>query len=129
RTRDSPLRIAAIVHVFLPQLSLELRVGLILGGPAKPKRDDVIVAAVRNLVRRRAVAGLERSSLGATRLQHVHRTIAGAADSGGRGTHRKRYRDHYWVRRPRRAGLNGAARGLTRLRAGGGRRCSRRSRW
>src|SRR5918994_4141685 len=49
-------RVLLVVPIFLPQLLAQLRIGFLLRGLAQLARDDVVVAAVRNVGRYRVRA-------------------------------------------------------------------------
>src|SRR5262249_49782815 len=55
--RSLALGVLLVVGVFLPELFLELRVGLLLRRLSQAAGDDVVVAPLRGLARHRAVAG------------------------------------------------------------------------
>src|SRR5690606_8437322 len=58
----SSLRVLLVVDVFLPELVLQLRIRLRLGGLAQPPGDDVVVVAGRDLARRHAAAAAAAGS-------------------------------------------------------------------
>src|SRR5205807_157443 len=72
-----PLRILLVVDVFLPELLLQLRIGLLLRRLPQPARDHIVVAAVGNLTRARAVAGVVVGFLAGLLGLQVTRRIAG----------------------------------------------------
>src|ERR1700730_10514665 len=72
-----PLGIPLVVDVFLPELLLQLRIGLLLRRLSQPARDHIVVAAVGNLTRARAVAGVVAGFLAGLLGLQVPRRIAG----------------------------------------------------
>src|SRR6202045_3031225 len=71
------LGIPLVVDVFLPELFLQLRIGLLLRRLSQPARDHIVVAAVGNLTRARAVAGVVVGFLAGLLGLQVPRRIAG----------------------------------------------------
>src|SRR6202045_4972552 len=76
-----PLGIPLVVDVFLPELLLQLRIGLLLRRLSQPARDHIVVAAVGNLTRARAVAGVVVGFLAGLLGLQVTRRIAGPGPS------------------------------------------------
>src|SRR5882724_806604 len=77
RTVLLALGILLVIDVFLPELLLQLRIGLLLRRLPQPARDDIVVAAVGNLTRARAVAGVVVGFLAGLLGLQVTRRIAG----------------------------------------------------
>src|SRR6266404_734229 len=66
-----------LIDVFLPELLLQLRIGLLLRRLPQPARDDIVVAAVGNLTRARTVAGVVVGFLAGLLGLQVARRITG----------------------------------------------------
>src|SRR3984893_5788332 len=75
------LGILLVIDVFLPELLLQLRIGLLLRRLPQPARDDIVVAAVGNLTRTRAVAGVVVGFLAGLLGLQVTRRIAALGPS------------------------------------------------
>src|SRR6202040_4316874 len=81
RTVLLALGILLVIDVFLPELLLQLRIGLLLRPLPQPARDDIVVAAVGNLTRARAVAGVVVGFLAGLLGLQVTGRIAGPGPS------------------------------------------------
>src|SRR5688572_7902491 len=76
---NSSTRVLLVVPIFLPQLLAQLRIGLLLRGLAQLARDDVVVAAVRNVGRhciRAATAARAAADSTAPTLLAIARALA-----------------------------------------------------
>src|SRR6202035_2695710 len=76
RTVLLALGIFLVIDVFLPELLLQLRICPLLRRLPQPARDDIVVAAVGNLARARAVAGVVVGFLAGLLGLQVTRRIA-----------------------------------------------------
>src|SRR5260370_19762085 len=79
-----PLGIPLVVDVFLPELLLQLRIGLLLRRLPQPARDHIVIAAVGNLTCARAVAGVVVGFLAGLLGLQVTRRIAGLGPTRAR---------------------------------------------